>query len=393
MSRPTTRGRSKLRDLPLLGWLVSAVVAALVHRWVPDAGWLMLHLVLLGALTHSIFVWSFHFAQTLLHTSASEQQALHQNQRLGLLTAGAVLVLVGVPTTWWLVTLIGAVAVATAVGWHGLVLLQMLRRALPARFRVTVRYYLWASASLVVGAGLGATLAWGWPDPWHGRLLAAHALTNVLGWVGLTLTGTLLTLGPTMLRTPMDATADRSTQQALPVLGTGVLVAVAGSLLGLGWLGAGGILVYLAGLVVWGRALVLPARTRPPREFAPASVGAGLLWWVVGLAWSAWLLASGDWTSIDDGFIRPASVLAGGFAVQVLIGALSYLLPSVLGGGPSVVRAGQVWFNKAGGFRIIATNGGLALWLLPTPSWVKVAGSALALVTAASFLPFMVLGL
>ncbi|HET7725007.1 MAG TPA: copper oxidase, partial [Propionibacteriaceae bacterium] len=254
MSRPSTRGRSRLRDLPLIGWLVAAVVVALVHRWVPDAGWLMLHLVLLGALTHSIFVWSFHFAQTLLRASATEQQARRQNQRLGLLTVGAVLVVVGVPTTWWLVTLTGAVAVAAAVGWHGLVLLQMLRKALPARFRVTVRYYLWASASLVIGAGLGATLAWGWPDPWDGRLLAAHALTNVLGRIGLTLTGTLLTLGPTMLRTPMDATADRSTRQALPVLGAGVIVAVVGSLLGLGWLGAAGIPVYLAGLGVWGRA-------------------------------------------------------------------------------------------------------------------------------------------
>ena len=393
MSRPSTRGRSRLRDLPLLGWLVAAVVVALLHRWVPDAGWLMLHLVLLGALTHSIFVWSFHFAQTLLRASASEEQARRQNRRLGLLTAGAAVVLVGVPTTWWPLTLVGATAVATAVGWHGIVLVQMLRKALPARFRITVRYYVWASVSLVVGAGLGATLAWGWPDPWHGRLLAAHALTNVLGWVGLTLSGTLLTLGPTMLRTPMDATAERSTRQALPVLGAGIIVAVTGSLLGVGWLAAAGILTYLAGLAVWGRALVRPVRTRPPREFAPASVAAGLFWWVAGLAWTAWLLLTADWTSLHEGFIRPASVLAGGFAVQVMIGALSYLLPSVLGGGPSVVRAGQAWFNKAGGFRIIATNGGLALWLLATPSWVKVAGSGLALVAAASFLPLMVLGL
>jgi nitrite reductase (NO-forming) len=393
MSRSTARGRSRLRDLPLLGWLVAAVVVALVHRSVPDAGWLMLHLVLLGALTHSILVWSFHFTQTLLRASVSEAQGRGQNRRLGLLTAGAALVLIGVPSTWWPITLTGATAVATAVGWHGIVLARMLRRALPARFRVTVRYYVWASVSLVVGAGLGATLAWGWPDPWHGRLLAAHALTNVLGWVGLTLSGTLLTLGPTMLRTPMDPTAERSTRQALPVLGAGVVVAVTGSLLGVGWLGAAGILTYLAGLVVWGRALVGPVRTRPPREFAPASVGAGLFWWVVGLAWTGWLLLGGDWMSLHEGFIRPASVLAGGFAVQVLIGALSYLLPSVLGGGPSVVRAGQLWFNRAGGFRLIATNGGLALWLLPTPSWVKVAGSALALLAAASFLPLMVLGL
>jgi nitrite reductase (NO-forming) len=386
MSGSTARGRSWLRDLPLLGWLLAAVVVALVHRWLPDANWLMLHLVLLGAVTHSILVWSFHFAQTLLRSSASEQQARLHNRRLGLLTVGAAAVMVGVPTAWWLLTLAGALAVATAVGWHGIVLLRMLRRALPARFRVTVRYYLWAAACLVVGAGFGVTLAWGWPDPWHGRLLVAHALTMVLGWVGLTLTGTLLTLWPTMLRTPMDATAERSTRRALPVLGAAIAVAVAGALAGIGWIAAIGVVGYVAGLGLWGRGLVLPARTRPPREFGPASVAAGLAWWLIGLAWAAWLLVTQSWAGVGEGFIWPAAALGAGFAIQVLTGALSYLLPSVLGGGPSVVRAGQAWFNRAGGFRLIAINGGLALWLLPAPTWVRVSGSALALMSArASF--------
>ena len=393
MSGSTSRGRSRMRDLPLLGWLTAAVVVALVHRVVPDSGWLMLHLVLLGAVTHAIFVWSFHFSQTLLRSPATDVQARRQAYRLGLLAVGAVCVVVGVPTEWWPLTLVGGTAVATAVAWHGAVLLRMLRRALPARFRVTVRYYLWASASLVVGAGFGVTLAWGWPDPWQGRLLAAHALTNVLGWVGLTLTGTLLTLWPTMLRTRMDDAAARWTTLALPVLGGGIAVAVTGALVGVGWLASVGVVLYVGGLGLWGRGLVRPALTQPPREFGAASVAAGLAWWLVGLAWVAWLLATAGWVGVDDGFVWPAAALGAGFAVQVLIGALSYLLPSVLGGDPRVVRAGQAWFDKAGGVRLIATNGGLALWLLPTPSWVKVTGSGLALVAAASFLPLMVLGL
>lgn len=393
MSGSTSRGPSRLRDLPVVGWLTAAVVVALTHRYVADASWLMLHLVLLGALSHAIFVWSFHFAQTLLRLPATEVQARRQAQRLALLATGSVCVVVGVPTTWWPLTLVGGTAVAVAVTWHGVILLRMLRRALPARFRVTVRYYLWAAACLVVGAGFGVTLAWGWSDAWQGRLIAAHALTNVLGWVGLTLTGTLLTLWPTMLRTKMDEGAARWTTFALPVFGAGLAVAVAGALVGLGWLASAGVVLYAGGLVVWGRGLVRPLLAQPPREFGAASVAAGLLWWLVGLAWVAWLLATHGWAGVDDGFIWPAAVLGAGFAVQILVGALSYLLPSVLGGGPSVVRAGQAWFDKAGGVRLIATNGGLALWLLPTPSWVKVAGSSLALVAAASFLPLMVLGL
>ncbi|MEN0072662.1 MAG: multicopper oxidase domain-containing protein, partial [Propionicimonas sp.] len=38
-------------------------------------------------------------------------------------------------------------------------------------------------------------------------------------------------------------------------------------------------------------------------------------------------------------------------------------------------------------------NGGLALWLLPTPSWVKVTGSLLALCAALAFLPLLIGGL
>ncbi len=393
MSRPNARGTSWLRDLPLLGWLVAALIVALVHRSVPDANWLMLHLVLLGALSHSIVVWSFHFSQTLLRSPASDAEAGSQGQRLGLLTVGAVAVVIGVPTLWWPLTLVGGLVVASAIGWHAVVLWRMMRRALPARFRVTVRYYLWAGASLPVGAGLGVTLAWGLPDPWHGRLLVAHALANVLGWVGLTLTGTLLTLWPTMLRTQLDPTAERWTRQALPVLVGSVLVGVVGALTGIGPIAALGVLGYLAGLLLGGRGLWRPFRKAPPREFAPASVGAALVWLLIGLAWAAWLLATTpDWRAAGEGFVWPAAVLGAGFAVQLLTGALSYLLPSVLGGGPSVVRAGQAWFNRAGAFRLIAINGGLLLWLLPSPSWVKVTGSLLALFAAAAFVPLMVIG-
>lgn len=394
MTRPTGRGRSRLRDLPLVGWLGAAAVVAIGHRWLADSNWLLLHLVLLGALTHSILVWSFHFAQTLLRSPADAAQARAQNRRLGLATAGAALVLVGVPTRWWPVVLAGGLAVAAAAGWHAGALWRMLRRALPARFRVSVHYYLASAACLVVGVAFGVTLAWEWPDPWHGRLLVAHATANLLGWVGLTLTGTLLTLWPTMLRTRLDERAERWTRQALPVLCGAVALASGGALAGSAWASAAGVAAYLAGLAWWGRGLLRPLRTSPPREFGPASVTAALAWLVAGLGWAGWLLATApDWAAVRESFSWPAAVLGAGFGVQVLTGALSYLLPSVLGGGPSVVRAGQAWFNRAGLFRLLAINGGLLLWLLPTPSWVKVTGSVLALAAAAAFLPLMVLGL
>jgi len=369
---------------------VAAIVVALVHRSLDDAPWLMLHLVFLGALTHSILVWSTHFASTLL--KAPEPPG--QNVRLAILTVGSAMVLVGVPTTWWPLTLAGGVLVAGAVGWHGVMLLRMLRRALPARFRISVRYYVAAASCLVIGAGFGVTLAWGWDDTWHGRLLVAHALTNVLGWLGLTITGTLLTLWPTMLRARMDDAHDAWTRRALPVLGAAIAVTIGGALIGQPRLAALGLGAYLVGLVIWGRGLVKPLRARPLSEFAPASVGVSLVWLVIGLVWAGWVLVvSRDWATVRRDFIWPAAALASGFGVQLLTGALSYLLPSVLGGGPSVVRAGQRWFNAGGGFRLVAINGGLILWFAPTPSWVKVTGSLLALVAASAFLPIMILGI
>ena len=394
MTRQLSRGTSPVRDVPLAGWLLAAVVTALGHRWLPDANWLMLHLVLLGAATHAILVWSFHFALTILRAPATEATNKRQQVRLLLLAVGAAGVLVGVPTTWWWLTLTGGILIASAVGWHSWTLLQMLRKALPARFRVTVRYYLAAGVCLLVGVTLGVTLAIEWPDPWHGRLLVAHAIANALGWIGLTVVGTLLTLWPTLLRTSMEPRADLWTRQALPGFLGSIALGITGALLGVSWLAGLGVLGYAAALLLWARALWSPLRKSPPREFAPGSVGAAIIWLLVGLVWAAVILAyAPDWAGVREGFVWPASVLGAGFGAQVLIGALSYLLPSVLGGGPSAVRAGQRWFNAAGGFRLIATNGGLLLWLLPTPSWVKVTGSSLALVAAASFLPLMALGL
>ena len=394
MSKLFARGTSIWRDLPLVLWLVVAIVLSIIHRWVPDADWLMLHLVVLGAASHAILVWSYHFAQTVLRSPGDEASQRRQLVRLVLLAIGTAVVLIGVPTTWWPVTVVGASLVATAVGWHGYELWRMLRRALPARFKVTVHYYLAAVGFLLLGITLGVITAWGWDDTWHGRLLVGHALANVLGWIGLTVTGTLLTLWPTMLRTRMDDRAVLWTRRALPLLAGSVLLTVAGALVGIGWLAALGLVAYLGAFAMWARGLWQPARNRPPREFAPLSVAVSLVWLVIGLGWAGWLLVTApEWASVREGFVWPAAALVAGCVVQLVTGALSYLLPSVIGGGPSVVRAGQAWFNKAGGFRLIAINGGLALWLLPTPSWVKVTGSLLALVAAGLFLPLMVGGL
>src|SRR5690606_34877724 len=127
-------------------------------------------------------------------------------------------VLVGVPTTWWWLTLVGATAIVVAVVWHGWQLVRRLRGALPGRFRIVVHHYLASAAFLPVGATLGVLLARGYSEEMHARMTLAHSLVNVLGWVGITVAGTLITLWPTILRVRMDPAAERRATQALPGL-------------------------------------------------------------------------------------------------------------------------------------------------------------------------------
>ncbi|MDF1489819.1 multicopper oxidase domain-containing protein [Tessaracoccus caeni] len=384
-----TRRRNPMRDYPVVVWLLGAAVVAVCHRWVPEATWLMVHLILLGALTHAVMVWSRHFSQALLKVRLDEAAESRHTLRLWLVSVGALLVFIGVPTTWWWVTLVGAVVVTVAVVWHGAELWSALRKALPGRFRVSIRYYIVAALSLPIGVGFGVALAWGLSDEWHARLLVAHSMTNLLGWFGLTVAGTLVTFWPTVLRTKMDPRADKLAQDALPILLIGLAILVTGSLLGMRPLAVGGLAFYFIGLLWWARALIGPARTKPPRSYAGGAIGAAVVWFAVAIVWLGSLLLTTDDLQLATSYPLLAGVFAAGFGAQILTGALSYLIPSVLGGGPSVVRIGNSWFDKGAGFRLVVINGGIVVFLLATPSWVKVVVSVLVLGAMVSFIPLM----
>ena len=81
------------------GWLVAAALLALGHRAVPAAPSLLVHLLLLGAVSTAILVRSQHFADTLLRRPA-------RGGRTGL-------------TARLAAHTVGALAVAGSVGWLG----------------------------------------------------------------------------------------------------------------------------------------------------------------------------------------------------------------------------------------------------------------------------------
>jgi len=394
----TTRGRWFMRDRPLAVWLMAAVGVSLVHPFLDSSRWLMVHLVVLGAVTHAIMVWSVHFTDALLKTKPDLESRRRQTWRLGLLAAGSLLVFVGVPTAVWPLTVVGAALVSVAVVWHAVMLVVRLRKALPGRFRVSVRYYVAAALCLPVGALLGVLLARGQHDAWHGRFLVAHTMTNLLGWVGLTVLGTLVTLWPTMLRTRMAESAETDSRRALPLAVTGLALVVAGPLVDAPWVSVAGIAGYLGALLLIGRGVVAASRRRAPTTFPTLSAGAGISWLAVGLVLLAWMvvrnaLSGGDWHDIAHHYGSLTAVFVVGFALQVMLGALSHLIPVVLGGGPSVLRAAMQPLERWGAARVVIANAGLAICLLPVPSLVRVVVSMLVLGALASYLPLMFMGI
>jgi Putative multicopper oxidases len=368
-----------------LAYLTGIVVVGFAHPFLPEWRWLAVHLLLLGAVTNAIVVWSAHFTAAVLRIPPPTNRR-GETGRLAVLNVGVVAVLVGGvgPQPW--VGVAGAVAVFAAVGAHLLWLAGRLRAALPSRFAVTVHHYVAATVSVLAGIPVGAWMLVV-DDATRPRLLLFHAHVNLLGWVTLTVLGTVLTLWPTILRTRIIAGAVAAARTALPlaVAGLGLL-----ALAVLAWwpvLAVGGLALVAAAVVVTARPAVQAARQKPPASFAAWSIAAGAVWLLVALAIDAAILVTaGGPDRAADRFGGVLVPLLAGFAAQTLIGALSYLLPMSLGGGPSRVRPAIERLERRGPQRVAMANLALALFLLPTPPYVRITTSLLVLAALVQFL-------
>jgi nitrite reductase (NO-forming) len=387
------RDRTKwhlVANMPVAAWLASVVGVALLHRYVPESPWLLVHLLLLGAITNAIFVWSAHFADALLRRRTTAGSRHWQAGRLITLNLGVLLVVAGMVGAHWVLTLVGSVVVGASAAAHGITLALQARAALASRFGATVRYYICASLALPIGAGLGATLARDPVEPWHGRFVIAHITLNLLGWVGLTVLGTLVTLWPTMLRTRIAENAEHIARHALPVLAGSVLVTVAGALAGSQALAAVGVAAYLGGVLWAVRPLAQVARAKAPAAYATWSVMAAVVWLIgtlLGLV--IVLVTSATWALVTDRLGLLIIPMAAGFGAQVLLGALSFLVPVVLGGGPAIVRETQARLDRGKTIRAVLVNLGLLVWILPASVLVRGLSSAVVLGAFAAFLPLL----
>ena len=369
-----------------LAYLGGLVLVGLAHPALPAWRWLAVHLLLLGAVTNAIVVWSAHFTSAVLRVPPPRSRHGEAARLVGL-NLGIVAVLAGGGGGLPWLGVAGAAAVFAAVASHLGWLVARLRAALPARFRVTVGYYLAASLALLCGIPVGAWMLVV-DDAARPRLLLFHAHVNLLGWVVLTVLGTVLTLWPTVLRTRMVDGAVRAARLALPVAAAGLVLLGAGLLAWWLPLAVAGVAGSAAAVVVVGVPAVRTARSRPPSSFAAWSIAAAGGWLLVALAVDAWTLlaAGGDPAVAADRFGAVLVPLLAGFAAQVLVGALSYLLPMALGGGPAAVRQRLALLDRNWAQRVTMANAALAGFVLPVPPYVRITTSLLVLAALVQFL-------
>ena len=359
-------------------WMIIAVAMALVTLVVknrmPQPLWTIIHLVTLGVLSNGIFQWSWFFARSLARLSADDPRARRHNTiRILIFNACFLLLFVSMWMGWMVGTMIAATGIAAVAAWHGAEMLSVLRERLASRFVIVVRYYVCSASFFVLAALLASFVSATMFSPsipeamvaMRDRLTLAHALSGVAGWVGLTIGGTVITLGPTILRTRMSPDAVRGGVRVLLPWCLSLLLAIAGALLGVMPLVGAGILAVGTCAIV---GIVCPyakvLRNKGPREYSAWSFLLGLLWISVGVC----ALGVASLFVSTPSQLRALTLMwlpiigIAGFA-QLFQGALSYLMPVVIGGGPSVVRIGIAIIDWQYSLRLGLRNGALILEL------------------------------
>ena len=377
-----------LTNSVVLVWITAGLMAVGVHRFVDQPLWLMVHVPLLGAATAAILIWSQHFADTLLRRPALGGRVGLGIRLLGH-TVGAALIVVGILAGVPPLAVTGAIGVAAVALAHGIVLTLQLRHALPARFAPLVRYYIAASAVFLGGIAAGIVIVLTGEPGTADRLVMSHLVLNVFGWLGVTVLGTLVLLWPTVLHARVPDSVDSAARRALVVLLAGLAVASAGPVLDLPVLVTLGMATWVAGAGLLAIEGWRESRSMPPATFAGWSLAAAFVWVLVGAIILGVLAAiAPDWESLRSQYLAVLGPLVVGFGTQIVIGALSYLLPVVALGSPSAAKAGAEILDRGAAFRVVAFNGAIALYLTPMPSLARV---LLSLVVAGVVTSFLIL--
>ena len=386
--------------------MIVFILVGLTHPLLTEPGWLLIHIFTLGILTNSVVLWSQNLTERFLQQRLPDSARPAQLRRTWLLNAGIVTVLAGqllasVLERYYLITWVGVALIAIVLLRHAAILLRQVRRAgRDKRHRPAVLGYVVSAICLPIGILFGSALAFGLPGPWQENVRQAHMFTNVGGFVGLAALASLTVLFPTIWR--INGMHDRA-GVSIPLAVAGVVVASVGALSGVSLITSVGVFIYV-GAWLWtfqGFLVNVIDVFREPRgriTYAGLSVFvaliwliAALLWFAVRLAMPALLTASSTTMAVLPGLPQiPTLALMLGFAAQLLIGTMSYLLPTTMGGGPKAVRAGLDELSRGMYLRVVLFNGSLLCWLATDDSWLRVVMSLVCFGSLVAFLPLMV---
>ncbi|MEU8756806.1 multicopper oxidase domain-containing protein [Streptomyces chartreusis] len=375
----------------VVAWLGAALAAVAAQEALPVARWLAVHMFLLGAVTTAILIWSEHFAVALLHARIRDER--RSTVRLGAANLAVAGLLIGAWTARPELTAVSAVLLVAAATAHLVMLVRLRRGALGGRLKPVVSYYRAATAALIAGAVLGALLATGGaggPDRYAG-LRMAHIHVTLLGWIGLPVLGTLFMLWPTVLGVRMKDRTVEVSRTVLWLAGGGLLVAGAALALGWRWAAVAGLALYAGGAALAVHLFVRTVRgNRPVSAAAAWMLATATCWLLIAVAADLARLAARPLTAAQTGVDALLPVLLIGFVAQILIGALTYLLPVVLSSGPKDRAAVRGVLERGWLTRLVALNTGVALAALPLPAPAATTGMLLAALAAATFLALAV---
>lgn len=396
-ARPVGGARQRLDERAILriglvlsiGFLAASLIVALVTA--PGIQWAALHLALAGASMVAVGTFMPHFGVTLAGASPSSSVL-----RLGgvlALAAGAALVVTGVVVGPTLAAFGGAALIWSGLGVTAWTTFRPARGPLARRHPMAQVAYAVALAEVAVGIGLPVLYLAGWEPAvtaWA-RLKPAHVWLNLFGFVSLTITSTLVYLYPTIVGARIRMQPSLVVMVGGAILGA-PLVAL-GSALDLQPLAAMGALVALAGgigqlffaLEVWQRR----ARwTTDPgwHRLTVGHISAGMAWYAIAIATALVGISRDGPAPVGWKLGALALPLVVGWALQVLVGTASHLLPAMVSNKPAVRAAQRVTLSHMATARLLSWNAGvLVAWIgLGVGSAAMVFGGVGLLVLAAA---------
>ena len=363
-------------------WASAALLAVPIASRTSLGWWLPVHLALLGAASQAIIGGQLMFSATLgLARGPARAESLTQ---LALVNAGAALVILGRLVGSTITLAAGAIAFVIAIVWVIIRVDRLWRVSANRRFAMTGTFYRLAGISVFVGATIGGAIGLGWFDDATSYLAhrSIHMTINVLGWTGLTIVGTAITLLPTILHVRAPKL---HRLRFVPVLMFGGLTVLAsGASIDIAWLAATGLVLYAVGLGLFATYVVqtLAVQSRRAIPAAALHLVAALVWLALTTVMLVVGFAAGDAAVVRDVVVVGG---AGGVVFQALMGAWSFLLPSTRPPVPERRRRELMAMEIGARPQVIAYNAGLIAILvgLRTAIDISLIGIVLAWAAAA----------